>query len=149
MESTINNVTEKKRIICPLCGNTDVRCQAIVNPNSQCIESFPPQAFENGKCITCKLDVDLIDVTRNLTDIDNLFAEYVSENNEEPRYADCLVTFTDDRNYEEGATIKLSSGADYPEDTHTFYFCNGIESLKSLCEKGVEPFIIRRIYQFT
>lgn len=135
------------KTICPHCFSASVSCQAYVNPNNLQVDQYAKDAFLNGQCYNCGRTGELLRVQLNQQTIGNKYEEYLRCRNEEPRYALCQIVYTDKRNYEECVKIKLSSGIDQ-NDGDTFYFCNGLADLKSLCDKGVENFVIRKIYEF-
>lgn len=136
------------RTICPHCFSPSVSCQAYVNPNNHQVDQYAKDAFLNGQCYNCGRTGELLRVELNQQTIGNKYEEYLRRRKEEPRYALCLIVYTDIRIQEECVKIKLSSCFDEENDTGTFYFCNGLADLKSLCDKGVENFVIRKIYEF-
>lgn len=79
--------------------------------------------------------------------IENLFKDYVNQQNEEPLYALCDVQFLDDSD-SMNVTIKLNSGADEMDDD-IFYYCNSLSDLKSLCDFGVSDFVLTNVYEFS
>lgn len=136
------------KTICPNCFSTDVRCQAWVNPNNHYFDAFTKDSLENGKCYVCDFVGELVCVDDNIQKIDKLYKEYIAEYNDEPRYVQCLVMYTDDMDSQDHVYIKLSSDFDEETDGDVFYFCNGVHDVKSLCDKGVEDFIIINTYSF-
>jgi hypothetical protein len=84
-------------------------------------------------------------------EIEKQYAEYIKEHNEEPRYASVAVRFLDEENSFD-TIIKLLDDYDENntpdwEDEQTFFYCNGLNDLKSLCEKGCEDFVITDLYE--
>lgn len=141
------------KTICPHCFSTNVRAEVWMNPNTNEHDFFSDDSFQRGLCFACNQHeelhgfLSLIQVDKNKEDIDRLYKEFISGKKEEPRYFQCLVMYTDDRNYEEHVTIKLSSDIE-EKDGDIFYFCDSLDDLKALCDKGNEDFIIRKIYLF-
>lgn len=78
--------------------------------------------------------------------IENLFQAYMNEHNEEPLYVSCCVKFLDNSPLCD-VTIKLDSGLDNKDDL-LFYYCDSLNDLKSLCEFGVNEFILTEVYEF-
>lgn len=69
-------------------------------------------------------------------EMDEMWGEYVAENDEEPKFARCLIRFEDD-SYSQEVTIKLSDGGDDGEsEDNVFYYCTSLNDLKSLIEGG-------------
>lgn len=65
---------------------------------------------------------------------------YIQANGEEPLYADCRVRFKKEQNGMD-VTIKLVDDFDDRDDL-IFFYCTGLNDLLSLCEDGVEDFVI-------
>lgn len=141
-------LTKPSKTICPYCFSDNVRRQAWINPNTHQFDEYLKGSLENGQCMNCGNNAGLIPVGANIRTIDNKFEGYLKRHNEEPRYVRCLVMYTDDRNYEEHVTIKLSSDFDEEKDNEVFYSCDGVPALKALCDKGAEDFIIIKTYCF-
>lgn len=58
-------------------------------------------------------------------------------------YAMCEIVWKDEKFIEPSpVTVKLSSDADDATDEKIFFYCDGIEDLKSLAVFGVEDFVI-------
>ena len=78
--------------------------------------------------------------------INQMYADFMAENNVEPRYAGVTIQFLDDGTLLD-VTIKLYSsvGAD---DDDIFYYCDSLNDLLSLTEQGVEDFVINQIHEF-
>ena len=73
--------------------------------------------------------------------MDEMFHSHEVQTGSEPTYATCVIQFVDDGTTIED-TIKLDTGADEDDDC-VFYYCNGLEDLKSLTEHGSgEDFIV-------
>lgn len=78
--------------------------------------------------------------------IEQMYANFMAENNAEPRYAGVTIQFLDDGSLLD-VTIKLygNVGAD---DDEIFYYCDSLCDLLSLTEQGVEDFVINQIHEF-
>ncbi len=70
----------------------------------------------------------------------------MNEHNEEPLYVSCCVKFLDNSPLCD-VMIKLDCGLDYKDDL-LFYYCDSLNDLKSLCEFGVNEFILTEVYEF-
>lgn len=77
--------------------------------------------------------------------IDTLFTTFITENECEPLYASCCIKYLDDQS-ELDVYININGGIDYNDDL-IHYYCNHIGGLKSLCEIGVEDFIVVNVYE--
>lgn len=127
------------KVICTRCGGTNVVCEAIVNPNTGKIIDYFDEAFMHANCGNCKDEVIVTDVDGIKKDIDSMFSRFVERNGREPEYSECQIVWKDTGD-DRRVTIKLSLGIN--DDDNVFYYCNGIESLKSLVEYGVRGFIV-------
>lgn len=74
-------------------------------------------------------------------EIGNRYLEYYSEKGHEPHYADCVIRWNDTLETKE-ARIALAMDADTEKDDEIFFYCDSLENLKSLADKGKEDFII-------
>ena len=72
--------------------------------------------------------------------------EYVQANGCEPVYADCRVQFKHEDNGMD-VNIKLLDELD-DKDNLIFYYTSGLNDLLSLCEEGIEDFVITDFYGF-
>lgn len=140
--------SQQSKTICPHCFSTNVRCQAWINPNTKDFCEYIKSSFDNGQCFDCGKDGELIPVSANIQTIDNLYEEYIAHHKEEPQYVQCLVTYIDQKYFDAHFLIKLSTGFDEEKDQGTDHFCNGLEDLKTLCDKSAQNFVIRKIYCF-
>lgn len=75
------------------------------------------------------------------------FEKFREENGHEPLYVDCRIEWTDDHSSCD-VTIKLTCDTDEKEDDAIFYYCDSVEDLESLTEKGCEDFIVTEVYSF-
>lgn len=78
--------------------------------------------------------------------IKQMYANFMAENNAEPRYAGVTIQFLDDGSLLD-VTIKLNSSVG-EDDDEIFYYCDSLSDLLSLTEQGVEDFAINQIYEF-
>lgn len=78
------------------------------------------------------------------------YEDYVRANKKEPLYVDVAVKYFDDNNEDHsfGATIKLTEDVEEKYDDVIFFYCRGIDDLLSLCEKGVEDFVITDFFGY-
>ena len=77
---------------------------------------------------------------------DRLNAEHIAEYGKEPLFATCGIVFNGS-NRVETMVFKLSTKVVDSEDNEIFFYCNGADELKSLCEKdNGEDFQIVDIY---
>ena len=51
----------ENNIVCSRCGSANVRCEAMVNPNTKGFDHFTDEAFYYGWCENCGLGVALTD----------------------------------------------------------------------------------------
>lgn len=124
------------KVICTRCGGTNIACEAIVNPNTGKIIDYLDESFMHANCGDCKEEVVITDVDRVKKDIDSMFFEFVKKNGKEPEYVECQIVWKDTGD-DRRTTIKLSLSINDDDNDNVFYYCNGIESLKSLVEYGV------------
>lgn len=52
-------------IVCSRCGSANVRCEAMVNPNTKGFDHFTDEAFYYGWCENCGLGGALTDKEEN------------------------------------------------------------------------------------
>lgn len=76
--------------------------------------------------------------------IDELFAEYVADNQREPLHAMCSIKYLDDDSTLD-CTIALTSGCD---EDNTFYHCDSLADLKALTKEGCEDFVLVECEEF-
>lgn len=69
------------------------------------------------------------------------YLKFYNEQECEPHYADCTIRWSDTLETVE-VTIALSVDSYAEKDDEIFFYCNGLEDLKSLADKGVEDFTI-------
>lgn len=74
-------------------------------------------------------------------EISDLYLKFYSEQGREPDYADCIIRWSDTLETVE-MTIALSMDSNTEKDDEIFFYCNSLEDLKSLADKGMEDFTI-------
>lgn len=79
--------------------------------------------------------------------INRQFTKFCTENGYEPHFADCEIKWLDSGDTAE-MRIALYAGLREDYDDDIFYFCDGIDDLKSLTEQGVEDFVIVECLEF-
>lgn len=104
--------------------------------------------YDNGtKLLVEGLDLEIVDDSswkkpdEVRQEIGNKYLEYYSETGHEPHYADCVIRW----NYTlvtTGVRIALTMDAGKDKDYGIFYYCNGLNDLKALADKGMEDFAI-------
>ena len=67
--------------------------------------------------------------------------KFYCEQGREPHYADCTIRWCDTLETEE-VRIALAMDSDNEKDDEIFFYCDSLENLKSLADKGKEDFII-------
>ena len=73
--------------------------------------------------------------------------KFFTERGTEPHYADCLIRWKDNYNTVE-VRIAIGMNSDTEKDDDIFYYCDTLEDMKSLAEKGSEDFYIADCYGF-
>lgn len=127
-------------------GGTQIRFDK-ENPNTGKIIDYLDESFMHANCGDCKEEVVITDVDRVKKDIDSMFFEFVKKNGKEPEYVECQIVWKDTGD-DQRTTIKLSLSINDDDNDNVFYYCNGIESLKSLVEYGVGEFIVIDCWSF-
>lgn len=74
-------------------------------------------------------------------EIDAQYLKFYTEQGREPHYADCIIRWSDTLETVE-VRIALSMDSYVEKDDEIFFYCNSLEDLKSLADKGVEDFTI-------
>lgn len=80
-------------------------------------------------------------------EIGSLYLKFYSRQGREPHYADCVIRWRDTLETVE-ARIALSMDSDTKMDDEIFYYCNGVDDLKSLADKSMEDFTIAECLGF-
>ena len=74
-------------------------------------------------------------------EIDAQYLKFYTEQGREPHYADCIIRWSDTLETVE-VRIALSMDSSTEKDDEIFFYCNSLEDLKSLADKGMEDFTI-------
>jgi len=69
------------------------------------------------------------------------YLKFYTEQGREPHYADCIIRWSDTLETVE-VRIALSVDSYAEKDDEIFFYCNSLEDLKSLADKGMEDFTI-------
>lgn len=135
------------KVVCTKCGSTNVSCEAIINPNTKEFKNYTDESFLYGWCDDCKTGVVITDTEEIQNEIYTKFSEFVNENHKEPEIANCRIAWKDG---EEGYDVKIQLSVDSnpDEDDDIFFYCNGLNDLKSLATFGGEDFIVIECYSF-
>lgn len=128
-------------VICYNCGSTEVFCKAYVNPNSNEVFDYEDEFFNLGWCHICDDEMYLFDTVKLLAKIDSSYNKYKTEFNKEPLFATCEVTFRQENGATECVLFKLNNKIE-DNDDEIFFYCNGIDGLKSLVDFSSEEFMI-------
>lgn len=83
-----------------------------------------------------------------VTNIYNLYNNFITEHGHEPFYVECNVKFKDDDSVEEGVIISFK---DFNEDTdeYIFYYCQDINDLVDLTsEENMGDFYVTDVIEF-
>ena len=104
--------------------------------------------YDNGTCLLVEgMGFEIVDDSswkkpdEVRKEIGNRYLKYYSETGHEPHYADCVIRWNDTLETV-GARIALAMDADTDKDDEIFYYCNGLNDLKALADKGGEDFIV-------
>lgn len=131
-------------VICTKCGCTNVACEAMINPNNKEFINYTDESFLYGWCENCNTGVILSDTDEIQAEIQQKYDTFVKENGKEPAYAVCDIVWKDNNDLE-SVKIQLSADSNPDEDDDFFFYCNGLNDLKSLCDFGSEDFIVTEI----
>ena len=93
-------------IICSICGGTDVKCAAVIDPNTKQFLDFGYEAFLDGKCSRCG-NVALTDPDEVKADMDKRWTEYMAQHHTAPNYARCDIVRHGAYDGCEGACIRI------------------------------------------
>lgn len=85
----------ENNIVCSRCGSANVRCEAMVNPNTKGFDHFTDEAFYYGWCENCGLGVALTDKEEIRNEILEKYHRFKKENACEPHYANCRIVQRD------------------------------------------------------
>lgn len=74
-------------------------------------------------------------------EIGSLYLKFYSGQGREPHYADCVIRWRDTLETEE-TRIALAMDSDTEKDDGIFFYCDSLDDLKSLADKGKEDFTV-------
>ena len=110
--------------------------------------------YGNGICLLVEgLGFEIVDDSswKKLDDvkreIGHHYLKFYSEQGHEPHYADCIIRWRDTLETVE-VRIALAMDSDTEKDDEIFYYCNGLDALKSLADKSMEDFTIAECIGF-
>lgn len=118
-------------IICSICGGTDIKCAAVIDPNTKQFLDFGYEAFLDGECSQCG-NVALTDPDEVKADMDRLWAEYMAQHHTAPNYARCDIVRHSDYDGCEKAYIRVGGPSDVVEKYPVVAVCRDLEGLESL-----------------
>ena len=118
-------------IICSICGGTDVKCAAVIDPNTKQFLDFGYEAFLDGECSQCG-NVALTDPDEVKADMDKRWAEYMAQHHTAPNYARCDIVRHGEYDGCEGACIRIGGPENAVEKHRIVAVCRDLEELKSL-----------------
>ena len=104
--------------------------------------------YDNGTCLLVEgMGFEIVDDTswkkpdEVRQEIGGLYLKFYSGQGREPHYADCVIRWHDTLETEE-VRIALSMDPDTEKDDEIFFYCDSLNDLKSLADKGREDFSI-------
>lgn len=118
-------------IVCSICGSTDVKCAAVIDPNTKQFIEFEHEAFLDGECSQCG-NVVLTDPDEVKADMDRLWAEYLEQYRTAPNYARCDIVRHGDYDGCESACIRIGGPENAVEKHRIVAVCRDLEELKAL-----------------
>ena len=80
-------------------------------------------------------------------EIGSHYLKFYTEKGCEPHYADCVIRWNDTLETEE-ARIALAMDADTEKDDEIFFYCDSLNDMKSMADKGREDFTIAECIGF-
>lgn len=98
-------------------------------------------------CNNCKDEPMLTDTEGVKCDMENKYRQFCKVQKKKPDYAECQIIWKEDGKGER-VRIKLSQNVDEATDDTIFFYCNGLEELKSLAEFDGEDFIVTDFWEF-
>lgn len=105
-------------------------------------------AYDKGTCLLVEgLGFEIVDDSswkkpdEVKKEIDARYLKFYTEQGREPHYADCIIRWSDTLETVE-VRIALSMDSNTEKDDEIFFYCNSLEDLKSLADKGMEDFTI-------
>lgn len=136
----------ENNIVCSRCGSANVRCEAMVNPNTKEFDHFTDEAFYYGWCENCGLGVALTDKEEIRNEILEKYHRFKKENACEPHYANCRIVQRDSGQVKD-VRIMLSPDTGMADDG-IFFYCHTLESLIGLSVPGRESFTLTECFGF-
>ncbi len=118
-------------IVCSICGGTDVKCVAVIDPNTKQFIDFEYEAFLDDECSQGG-NVALTDPDEVKADIDKLWVEYMAQHHTAPNYARCDIVRHGDYDGYESAFIRIGGPENAVEKHRIATVCLDLEELKSL-----------------
>lgn len=110
--------------------------------------------YDNGTCLLVEgIGFEIVDDTswkkpdEVNQEIENGYLKYCSETGHEPHYADCVIRWNDTLETTE-VRIAVSMDSDTEKDDEIFYYCDSLNDLKALADKGGEDFIVAECLNF-
>lgn len=92
-------------IVCSICGGTDIKCAAVIDPNTKQFLEFTGNTLLEGRCSRCG-NVALTDPDKVKADIDKLWVEYMARHPAAPNYTCCDIVRHSDYNGCEKAYVR-------------------------------------------
>lgn len=74
----------KKSKICTKCGDTNISCEVMINPNNKKFINYTDESFLYGWCEDCKKGIIITDTAEIKAEIKCKFKEFVDYNRKEP-----------------------------------------------------------------
>ncbi len=104
--------------------------------------------YDNGTCLLVEgIGFEIVDDTswkkpdEVRKEIGSRYLKYGSETGHEPHYADCVIRWNDTLETVE-VRIALNVDSFQGKDDEIFFYCNGLNDLKSMTDKGIEDFTV-------
>ena len=104
--------------------------------------------YDKGTCLLVEgLSLEIVDDSswkkpeEVRKEIGGRYLEYYTKKGHDPHYADCMIRWNDTLETT-GARIALTMDTGTEKDDEIFFYCDSLENLKSLADKGKEDFII-------
>lgn len=133
-------------IVCSRCGSANVRCEAMVNPNTKGFDHFTDEAFYYGWCENYGLGGALTDKEEIRNEILEKYHRFKKENACEPHYANCRIVQRDSGQVKD-VRIMLSPDTGMADDG-IFFYCHTLERLIGLSVPGRESFTLTECFGF-
>ena len=104
--------------------------------------------YDRGTCLLVEgLSLEIVDDSswkkpdEVRQEIGGLYLKFYSRQGHEPHYADCVIRWRDTLETEE-ARIALAMDSGTEKDDEIFFYCDSLDDLKSLADKGREDFTV-------